>query len=201
MGYWTISVGGIIKVSKGQFISLWAYSSGDNSWVAQGESGFSAYQINCKGSTAPAFKPQCFDAKLGAKNGVKAQGYKFCAVQTASNGGNYSSKMRSACSKLGMKPVCDNPSYCKTDKAALYIGQNAHLAYAPHRNNNGLFPSGWSAIRNKWNGFCAYTNRANGNHALCNDPSNTHAWKTPNTKYKFMCGKVTTVAPQCFNAK
>ena len=53
-----------------------------------------------------------------------------------------------------------------------------------------FFPSGWSAVAKKWDGLCSYTASANGNHALCNVPSNTHSWQHPGSKYKsFMCGK------------
>ena len=39
--------------------------------------------------------------------------------------------------------LCDHPSYCKTDTSrSIYIGQNHHIAYPPHRNNDSYFPSG-----------------------------------------------------------
>ena len=28
-----------------------------------------------------------------------------------------------------MKPVCDHPNYCKSDKEALYIGQTHHMSH------------------------------------------------------------------------
>ena len=43
--------------------------------------------------------------------------------------GSYSGVMAAQCSKYGMKPVCDHPSYCQNDKNALYIGQQGHTAY------------------------------------------------------------------------
>ena len=48
--------------------------------------------------------------------------------------------MVEACGKVGMKPVCDHPSYCRNDRNALYMGQRAHLEYAPHRGNAAYFP-------------------------------------------------------------
>ena len=33
-------------------------------------------------------------------------------------------------SKLGMKPVCDLPNFCKDDTKSLYLGQSGHIAYA-----------------------------------------------------------------------
>ena len=41
-----------------------------------------------------------------------------------------------------MKPLCDHPSYCKTDTLSWYVGQSHHIAYPPHRNNDSYFPSG-----------------------------------------------------------
>ena len=133
-----------------------------------------------------------FGVKLGAKNGVKAAFYDFQVVKASAKSGKYSDIMIKDCAKIGMKPVCDHPSYCKTDKKALYLGQTHHIAYPGHRNNDGHFPSGWNAVARKWDGLCSYTAAANGNHALCNIPSNTHSWQNANAKNadKFMCGKV-----------
>ena len=95
------------------------------------------------------------------------------------------------CKKFGMRPVCDHPRYCKNDAAALYLGQSEHLAYKPHRNNNGLVPSGLSSIRAHWEGLCSYTGTANGSQALCNIPTNQHNWYTPAyAQVGFMCGRV-----------
>ena len=98
--------------------------------------------------------------------------------------------MLSGCAKLGMKPVCDHPGYCKNDKAALYIGQQSHIAYKPYRKINSYFPSGWSKISDNWDGLCSYTGNANHGNALCNIPTNTHAWRSP-AQYNpgFICGK------------
>merc|ERR1711881_671909 len=72
----------------------------------------------------------------------------------------------------------------------LYLGQDHHLAYAPHRNSNRYVPSGFKAIASKWSNLCSYTGNANRNYALCNIPTNTHAWRHPG-QYNpgFMCGK------------
>jgi hypothetical protein len=114
--------------------------------------------------------------------------------QLTSRSGSYSSLMRSACSGVGMKPVCDHPSYCRNDANALYIGQSGHIAYRPHRNTNNYVPVGFAAIRDNWDGLCSYTNNANGNYALCNIPSNSHSWRYP-AQYNpgFICGKVEVV--------
>merc|ERR1719149_585821 len=104
--------------------------------------------------------------------------YKFEKAVLASRKGRYGDRMREQCKKLGMKPVCDHPSYCKNDKLALYIGQTSHLAYKPHRNNNNYSPAGFAAIRNKWNNLCSYTANARGNYALCNIPANSHQWRS-----------------------
>merc|ERR1711871_856530 len=132
-----------------------------------------------------------FDAELGSKNGVPAQTYRFQMVKASTTSGRYSDVMINDCKKIGMKPVCDHPSYCKNSKNSVYLGQTHHVAYPGHRNNGGFFPSGWNKIAREWDGLCSYTESANGNHALCNVPSNTHSWQAPSSVYKtFMCGKV-----------
>ena len=109
---------------------------------------------------------------------------------------SYASLMVAECEKHGAKPVCDHPSYCRNDGKALYIGQSQHIAYSPHRNINRWFPSGWAAVRSNWAGLCSYAGRGNANSALCNVPSNAHAWKQP-SQYNpgFICGKFGTLWP------
>eukprot|EP01048_Picozoa_sp_COSAG05_P034769 COSAG05_NODE_14718_length_389_cov_1.055172_1_plen_89_part_01 len=82
--------------------------------------------------------------------------------------GSYSDLMTAECKKFSMKPVCDHRSYCEADQDSIFLGQTHHLAYKPHRNNNGYVMPGFSGIRNRWNGLCSYTGAANGNYALCN---------------------------------
>jgi hypothetical protein len=118
-------------------------------------------------------------ATLDAKNGVAAHTYDFKKVQVNTRSGSYSAAMLAACRKVGMKPVCDHPNYCKNDGGALYIGQSSHIAYAPHRHNKAYMPTGFNKIQHMWNGVCSYTAHANGNNALCNIPKNSHAWRTP----------------------
>ena len=117
--------------------------------------------------------------------------YDFKVVKASAKSGKYSDIMIKDCAKVGMKPVCDHPSYCKTDKNALYIGQTHHLAYPGHRDKAHV-PSGFHAVSKKWDGVCSYTASANGNHALCNIPSNTHSWQNAGASNadKFICGKV-----------
>eukprot|EP01048_Picozoa_sp_COSAG05_P006561 COSAG05_NODE_433_length_9859_cov_4.471004_4_plen_622_part_00 len=133
--------------------------------------------------------------KLGGKNGVPAHLYRFKTTFAHSKSGSYSKIMVSECKKLGMKPICDHPSYCKRDTSALYIGQTHHLSYPPHRNKVQYVPKGFADIEyhsfsaNSWKGLCYYTGHARGNYALCNIPMNTHSWKTPaQTNPGFMCG-------------
>ena len=99
------------------------------------------------------------------------------------------------CSSIVTK-VCDHRNYCKNDKNALYIGQVGHIAYPPHRRINNWFPEGFADIRGLWNNLCSYTNNAKGNYALCNVPSNTHAWRSP-AQYNpgFMCGAAKPCQP------
>ena len=78
-----------------------------------------------------------FAASLGEKNGVPARKYKFDIVRASTSSGRYSDVMIKDCKAIGMKPVCDHPSYCKNDKKSLYIGNTHHIAYPGHRNNGG----------------------------------------------------------------
>ena len=103
--------------------------------------------------------------------------------------GSYSSLMIKECKKLGMKPVCDHPSYCRNDAKALWIAQSGHLAYPGHRNNNKYVPSGFNKIRENWRGLCSYTGKAKSDNALCNLPEQSHSWRTPaQLNPGFVCG-------------
>ena len=138
-----------------------------------------------------ALRKQVFSAKLGVKNGVEGRMYWFLPVEVQTTSGSFSSVMIDGCNKYGMKPMCDKNSYCKTDPNSIYIGQSHHVAHTPHRNNNGFFPSGWSAIKNKWDSTCTYTAKANGGKlALCNEGGG-HGWRTPayakSANLKIMC--------------
>ena len=132
---------------------------------------------------------QSFDAALGEKNGVAAATYSFKVVTLTDRSGRYSDRMIQECKKIGMKPVCDHPSYCKNEGNALYIGQSNYLSHPSHRNYNSYNPSGFASIRNQWNGLCNYAASASSGRALCNIPSNTYNWKYPsNANPGFMCG-------------
>ena len=76
-----------------------------------------------------------FEASLGAKNGVAARTYTFKVVKASTTSGKYGDIMIKDCAKVGMKPVCDHPSYCKTDSKAVYIGQSHHVAYPGDRKS------------------------------------------------------------------
>ena len=138
---------------------------------------------------------------LGAHNGVRAHNYVFkIAKLKRPTYASYSSQMIRACSKLSMKPVCDHPSYCRADDKALYIGNDNHIAYKPHRNTLKYHAKGWERIKDKWVGLCSYTGSAGGskdqnakNGALCNIPVNTHSWKSAKAaNVGFMCGRENT---------
>ena len=125
-----------------------------------------------------------FKVQLGGKNGVRAHSYEFkIANLDRLRGGSYSSAMIQVCNRYQMKPVCDNPSYCKADDKALYLGQSSHIAYKPSRNSKNYNPTGWEKISKMWDGLCSYTGTAGGsktqrNNALCNIPINSHSWQS-----------------------
>ena len=134
--------------------------------------------------------------KLGkGAYGLPAHMYRFKQAPITRSNGDYSTLMIAACKKLGMKPICDHPSYCRKDSKALYIGQQHHLGYPPHRNNKHYTPDGFSSIEfgsfsaNSWQGLCFYTGTANKGKALCNIPKTTHSWKSPaQARPGVMCG-------------
>ena len=43
----------------------------------------------------------------------------------------------------GWKPICDHPSYCKSDDKSLYIGQDHHMTHWHQFRNTGYNPKGW----------------------------------------------------------
>ena len=75
-----------------------------------------------------------FTASLGERKGVPARTYEFKVVKASQNSGRYSDVMIKDCAKVGMKPVCDHPHYCKTDTKAIYIGQTHHIENPAQRN-------------------------------------------------------------------
>merc|ERR1719150_1573007 len=152
-------------------------------------------RINTAPSPPPTPAPTTppYKATLAAKNGVPQKVYDFQTVLVPANAsGRFSTVMINECKKLGngWKPLCDHPSYCKSDSNSIYIGQTYHIALPPHRNNDSYFPPGWKDVRSKKlsGDFCVYTNRGNGNNALCS-ANNSHAWKMPSqvSPIKFPC--------------
>ena len=101
--------------------------------------------------------------------------------------------MVEACGLLDMKPVCEHPSYCGSDREkSLYIGQASHLSYSPYRNINSWFPSGFAPAKSLFyrQMTCYYSGNNRGN-ALCNVPINSHGWYYPSNTptLRIMCGK------------
>ena len=131
---------------------------------------------------------------LGAKNGIGAKEYVFEQASLMSKSGKYSAQMIRSCNVLGMKPVCEHPSYCRNDKNSLYLGQQHHISYPPHRKNTNYMPAGFQQIQDRFNGLCVYANNAAGARGLCNIPINTHSWRYPKQADPgFICGKQQSV--------
>jgi hypothetical protein len=149
--------------------------------------------ISKTGVAVQAYAPTgTFTASLGSRNGVPAQTYQFAIAHVGQLTGSYSAVMRQSCANLGMKPVCDYPGWCKTDTTAIYLGQDHHISYPPHRNHLAYFPSGWSGIKANWNGKCMYAASAYYSRAICNGPNtNTHQWRTRSQgPTSFVCARV-----------
>merc|ERR1719240_2323386 len=89
-----------------------------------------------------------------------------------------------------MKPLCDHPSYCKSDSNAAYIGQDHHISHIPHLNEDSYFPSGWGNVKTQFpTSFCTYTAQHGGNDkALCTTGGD-HSWQTVGNANDIMCAK------------
>ena len=143
---------------------------------------------------SPTPYPGSFTVRLGnGRYGVRAATYTFISRKLLSTAGKYSDLMIQACRAVGMKPVCDHPSYCRNDINSLYIGQYTHIGDTPSRDSKkrSWFPLGWSSIARRWVGLCNYANQVRGhvNDAICNIPSSKYVWANP-TQFNpgFMCG-------------
>merc|ERR1740123_1751360 len=136
-------------------------------------------------------KADVFSATLGAMNGVEAARYDFRVVKASTTSGSYSDIMVAECAKYDMKPVCDKKVYCgpEIDKRALYLGQTQVISAPLYRNDEKWNPSGWSNIKDRWNGLCVYTGSKKKQEAFCNTPSSLHSWRTA-AQYNpgFVCG-------------
>ena len=104
----------------------------------------------------------------------------------------YADLMVKVCKQYSMKPVCDNPTYCNTDRNSIFIGQSYHLSYPPHRTDVKKGPPGFAAIEAKWKGLCSYSGKQQkGVNVLCNIPVNTHSWQSPaSANPGFICARV-----------
>ena len=129
-----------------------------------------------------------FSAELGAKNGAQSGEYFFQLVQTKKTSGSYTDIMVEECDKIGMKPLCEHPSYCKNNAQSIYIGQTNHIAHGGHKNEDSYFPSAWWAVKDKFpSRFCTYTNNHGGHDkALCIN-GGSHHWRTPAQDNNIMC--------------
>jgi hypothetical protein len=94
------------------------------------------------------------------------------------------------CAKVGMKPLCDHPHYCKSDPKSTYIGQDHHMAHTPHRNADNYFPSGWNNVKGQFpSSFCTYTAHHGGNdQALCTTGGD-HSWQKVANAKGIMCAQ------------
>mgnify|MGYP001238667672 CR=1 FL=1 len=191
------------ELIKDKFAGLCVYSNNAASKRGLCNIPINTHSWRTPGQANPGFMcgsevVKSFVGQLGGRKGVASRKYVFQIVKLIKGeSGKYADQMIAHCARSGMKPVCDPPSYCKSDRSALYIGQHSHIAYGPHRRINSYFPSGWSAIAKQWNGLCSYTGRGRGNYALCNVPANSHSWQLPSKGLGFVCGKAggSTKAP------
>lgn len=161
-----------------------------------------------------------FKASLGARSGVPPRDYIFRLAQVdyPKGGNDFTDQSKLLCSKMGMLPVCDHPSYCKDDANAMYLGQDHHISHGSHLKENNYFPSGWDEIKKQFYGRCFFTaNHGGHNNDLCNNdasgngngyveaggnPWESHAWLhpsqvqgngrdgKPNEGRFFMCAKI-----------
>jgi len=134
-----------------------------------------------------------FTVSLGARNGVPAQTVQFRMITARNKGtGEINRNMLADCGLIGMKPVCDHPSYCKGDQDSFYVGQDHHFSHGPHRRSLNYFPAGWDKFlehEQEMPGMCTYTAHHNGwASTLCGNPD-SHAWRTSAQNHEFLCAK------------
>merc|ERR1719242_2169820 len=137
-----------------------------------------------------------FTVVLDGRKDIPKRRYTFRMVTTKDWKSFFGRTMVQECRKYGMKPVCDHPNYCRNDKDAVYLGQDHHVEYRPHRMQDKYFPDGWNKIKANFDGLCAYTGRHGGGKALCNIPWNTHSWQKAGERANtFMCAKYKNLEP------
>jgi hypothetical protein len=131
--------------------------------------------------------------------------FQIVALHAPDPQASFSQLQIEVCKAHGMKPVCDHPNLCWRgkwqDKNSVYIGQDGHLSYPPHRDGKTKrSPGGFDLIRNRWEGVCTYTSTGNEQipwpkarprhmQALCNIPATSHSWQVPRKNLRVMCGK------------
>jgi hypothetical protein len=145
----------------------------------------------------PPYKPdEPFEGQLDSRNGQNAGVYKFQRLRVQYANGNYDAIMVNDCSKQGMKPLCDHPSYCKNDPKTVYIGQDQHISHMPHFNSVSYFPRGWAELKGKFpSTFCTYTGpHGSAAKSLCTT-GGSHSWQTPAGNGEFMCAKAPPYKP------
>jgi hypothetical protein len=140
--------------------------------------------------TPPYVPDDPFEGLLEGQNGADTGVYKFQRLRVQTVSGNYDTIFINECAKKNMKPLCDHPSYCKSDARATYIGQTNHISYAPHRNQDSYFPKGWSELKGKFpSNFCTFTGPHGGTaKSLCTHGS-SHAWRTATENPEVVCVK------------
>jgi hypothetical protein len=101
-----------------------------------------------------------------------------------------------ACSAVGLKPICDyasssyNDGQCLTPHAGTYF----HFSYGPHNDDHGI-------PRNKVVGAFFYAGRANGQWSFLNQ-GYTHRWSnTYDRDGDTFCGKKGADKPNSFTFK
>jgi hypothetical protein len=160
-------------------------SGAGHSWQAK-----SNQAIMC--AAEPEYIPDApFTGELSGENGANAGNYTFQRVRAqvdVTSAGTYDEVMISECAKVGMKPLCDNPTYCKSDTKSVYIGQSHNIAHKPHRNINSYFPTGWDTLKHKFpDTFCTYTANSGGAaKSLCTTGAG-HSWQSVTGNPEIMC--------------
>jgi hypothetical protein len=129
-----------------------------------------------------------FTADLGAKNDVPASKVWFAIIKSPIHGGSFTTNMINACAKLGMKPVCDHPSWCKDNDKAIYIGQTHLLSHESHASKAEYNPSGWPAIRGKFTNVCFFSaHHGTDSKTYCHHAGGGH-WLTSSWSRPIACG-------------
>ena len=116
----------------------------------------------------------------------------FSAYKGGLASASYKDVMPKECAKLGMKPVCDHPSYCRNSPKSIFIGGKSHLSYPPYRSPS-YTPCGFEDARSRLDGLCFYRGDSS-SYAMCQNGNSYTSRTLQQANPGFLCAKRNNVA-------